>query len=196
MSHEISLAVWDLPSPVVAGRRAKLKVGVSCPDGCDLSGTAVDIYNETGERVGAGTLGSTPWPATTALYWAEVDLVALEREGDQSLRIHTSPPSPHAEATSIITVVASGPPEHRVTLHLIDKTSGTPLAGVELRVGRFRALTDRTGIAHVDVPGGTYEVGTWKNGYGVLSQTTIVASDTTVHLELTAEPEVERPYWM
>lgn len=196
MSHEISLAVWDLPSPVVAGRRAKLKVGVNCPDGCDLSGTAVDIYSETGERVGTGTLGSTPWPATTALYWAEVDLIALAREGDQSLRIHTSPASPHAEATSVVTVVVSGPPEHRVTLHLIDKTSGAPLAGVELRVGRFRASTDRTGIAHVEVPGGTYEVGTWKNGYGVLSQTTIVASDTTVHLELIAESEVERPYWM
>jgi hypothetical protein len=48
----------------------------------------------------------------------------------------------------------------------------------------------------VEVPGGTYEVGTWKNGYQMLSQIAAVANDTTVHLELKPEPDVERPYWM
>ncbi len=196
MSHEISLAVWDLPSPVVAGRRTTLKVGVSCPHGCDLSGTAVDISNETGERVGAGTLGSTPWPATTALYWAEVDLVALERAGDRSLSVHASPTPPHAAATSVITIVVSGPPEHRVTLHLIDKTSGTPLAGVELRLGTFRTATNDVGIACVEVPRGTYDVGTWKNGYEIASRRVVIAADTTIQVEMTAARETEQPYWM
>jgi hypothetical protein len=196
VSHEISLAVWDLPSPVVAERRATLKVGVSCPDGCDLSGSAVDIYNETGERVGAGTLGSTPWPATTALYWAEVDLVALERAGDMSLRIHASPTSPHADATSVVTIGVSRPPEHRVTLHLIDKTSGGPVAGVELRLGRFRTTSNDLGIACVEVPNGAYEVGTWKNGYEIGSKTVVIDADTTIQLEMTAARETEQPYWM
>ena len=195
MSHEVSLAVWDLPSPVVAGRRAKLKVGVSCPVVCDLSGTAVDIYNETGERVGAKTLGSTPWTATTALYWAEIDLVALDREGDVSSNVHASPASPHAEATSVVTFFVSRPLEHRVTLEVIDKDSGLPLGGVELRLGRFRGTTNDVGIAHVDVPGGSYHVGTWKNGYEMVSMTVDIASDTAVRLELTAAPDPEQPYW-
>src|SRR5258705_3914007 len=80
--HRTSLAVWDLPSPIVVGRRAKLKVGVSCPDGCNLSGTSVDVYNDTGQRIGTGSLGSTPWPATVALYWAELDIAPPEAEGD------------------------------------------------------------------------------------------------------------------
>jgi len=42
----------------------------------------------------------------------------------------------------------------RVTLEAIDKGSGVPLAGVELRLGRFRAATNEAGIAHVEVPGG------------------------------------------
>jgi hypothetical protein len=194
--HATSLAVWDLSSPVVIGRRATLKVGLSCPSGCNLSGTPVEVSNDAGERIGNGTLGSEPWPATAALYWAQLDLIAPEREGDLSLDIHATPPLPHEDATSVVTFFVSRPPEHRVTLRVIDKNSGVPIAGVELRLGRFRAATDDSGIARVEVPGGTYEVGTWKNGYEVLSQTAAIASDTTVHLELTAAREVERPYWM
>jgi hypothetical protein len=195
--HAASLAVWDLASPVIVGRRATLKVGIACPSGCDLAGTSVDVYNEAGTRVGGGTLGSIPWPATTALYWTDLDLVAPQAEGDHSWSVHATTRDPtHEHAISVMRFVTCRPPEHRVTLRVIDKNSGAPLAGVELRLGRFRAATDNAGIAHVEVPGGTYEVGTWKNGYGVLSQTAAIASDTTVHLELTAEPEVERLYWM
>jgi hypothetical protein len=195
VSHEISLAVWDVPSPIVAGQRAKLKVGVSCPDGCNLSGTIIDVYTETGEHIGAGTLGSSAWPATTALYWAEVDLVTAEREGDVSLSVRALPASPHAEARSVVTFFVSRPLEHRVTLEVIDKDSGLPLNGVELRLGRFRGTTNDVGIAHVEVPGGVYDVGTWKNGYEIVSLTVDIASDTAVRLELTAAAIPEQPYW-
>jgi hypothetical protein len=195
VSHEISLAVWDLTSPVVVGRRPTLKVGVSCTSACDLSGTAVDVYNDAGERMGTGRLGSAPWPATAALYWAEVDLVAPEREGDVSLDIRATPPLPHVDATSVLTFVVSRRPEHRVTLHVIDKTSGAPLAGVELRLGRFRMATDDEGTAHVEVPGGSYEVGTWKHGYEMLTRTLDITRDMILHLELAAAVEPEQPYW-
>lgn len=196
MNHEIDLAVWDLPSPVVVGRRPTLKVGVSCSCNCNLSGTPVEVYNDAGERIGTGTLGTTPWPATAALYWAELDLVAPQREGDLSLDICATPKLPHASATSLVTFVVSGPPEHCVTLHLIDKTSGVPLGGVELRLGRFRAATNDQGIAHLEVPAGSYDVGTWKTGYDVLSRTVDITGDMTIRLELAAVPEPELPYWM
>ena len=100
MSHEISLAVWDLTAPVVVGRQPTLKVGVSCTSACDLSGTAVDVHNDAGERIGSARLGSAPWPATAALYWAELDLVAPEREGDLSLGVRATPALPHATSAS------------------------------------------------------------------------------------------------
>jgi len=83
-----------------------------------------------------------------------------------------------------------------VTLQVIETGSGVPLTGVELRVGRFRAASNEVGIAHVDVPGGTYEVCAWKIGYDLLSRTAHVAGDTTIHLEVAVAPEPEQPYWM
>ncbi len=195
-SHATSLAVWDLPSPVVVGRRPTLKVGLSCTSGCNLSGTAVDAYNDAGERIGTGTLGSVPWPATAALYWAELELIAPEREGDLAVDIHAKPTMPHAEATSVVTFVVSRPPEHLVTVYVADKNTRIPIAGVELRLGRFRTATNDQGIAQVEVPGGSHDVVTWKNGYEVLSATLDITRDTTLHLELAAAPEPEQPYWM
>lgn len=204
--------MWDLAGPVVAGRRATLKIGIACRSGCDLTGTRIDIYSETGKRVGGGRLGSAPWPATTALYWAELDVAAPEAEGDHAWSVHTSAPldqargalsdsrkAPeplHGQATSIVRVVAVRAPEHRVTVAVIEKGSGVPLTGVELRLGRFRAATNEAGIARVEVAGGTYEVSAWKIGYDVLSSTAHVAADTTIHLEIAVAPQPEQPYWM
>ena len=193
-AHETSLAVWDVTSPVVIGRRATLKVGVSCSCGCDLAGTPVDVYNETGTRVGGGTLGSAPWPATSALYWADIEVAAPEAEGEHSWRVEAT--GSHGPATSMVRFVPVRPPEHRVTLKAIEKGSAVPLAGVELRMGMFRAATNDAGIAQIDVPGGTYNVSAWKIGYDLLSSTAHVAADATIHLEVTVAAEPEQPYWM
>ena len=196
-AHDTSLAVWDLASPVVAGRRATLKAGIACSSGCNLTGTRIDVYDETGTRAGGGSLGPAPWPATTALYWAELDVAAPEAEGDHRWSLVATPPEPsHGHATSIVRFVASAPPEHCVTLEVIEKDRGIPLTGVELRLGRFRTATNEAGIAQVDVPGGTYEVSAWKIGYDLLSITAHVAGDTTIHLEVAVAPEAEQPYWM
>ncbi len=195
--HETSVAVWDLTSPVVAGRRATLKVGIACPSGCDLTGTRIDAYNEAGTRVGGATLGPEPWPDTTALYWAELDVAAPESEGDHAWNLQATPPTTlHSHATSIVRFVASRSPEHRVTLEVIEKGRGVPLAGVELRLGRFRGATNEAGIAYVEVPSGAYEVSGWKIGYDLLSSTAHVAGDTTIRLEVAVSPKPEQPYWM
>lgn len=194
--HTTSLAVWDLASPVVAGRRATLKVGVACPSGCNLTGTRIDVFDETGMRVGSGSLGSEPWPATSALYWVELDVPAPDAEGDHGWSLTTTSELPHVHAASTLRIVAVRPPEHRVTLEVIEKGSGAPLTRVELRVGRFRAATNEAGIAHVEVPGGAYEVCAWKIGYDVLSSRVHVSGDTTIHLEVEAAPAPEQPYWM
>jgi hypothetical protein len=194
--HIVSLAVWDLTTPVV-GRRARLKVGFSCSSGCDLARSRVDVYNQEGARVGGGMLGSEPWPATAALYWAELDVAPPEIEGDQSWSVHATTTEPtHDEVTSTVRFVASRPPEHRVTLEVIDKDNGVPIPGVELRLGRFRGATNDVGIAHIEVPGGAYEIGSWKLGYELISQTVHIAGDTTIYLELATAPGPEKPYWM
>jgi hypothetical protein len=195
--HEASLAVWDLASPAVSGRRTTLKIGISCPSGCSLSGTIIDIRNAEGAQIASGRVGSEPWPDTVALYWVALDVAAPETEGTHAWSVRAiSEDSVHPPLESIVRLVTSRPPEHRVIVEVIEQGSGGALPGVELRVGPFRAVTDDDGIAYVDVPGGTYEVCAWKIGHNLLSTTVHVAGDTTVHLEVAMTPEAEQPYWM
>ena len=195
--HETSLAVWDAPSPVVAGGRATLKVGITCSCGCNLTGTRIDVYDETGARVGGTDITSGPWPATDALYWAECDVAAPAAEGEHAWDIRAAAPdTSHAAATSVLRVMASRPPEHRVTLEVIERGSGAPVGGVELRLGTFRATTDAAGIARIEVPGGAYDVCAWKVGYDLLSNAIHITGDTTIHLDVTPASQPEQPYWM
>lgn len=196
-NHDISLAVWDVPSPLVIGHRQTIKVGVTCPAACRLAATRIEVRDAGGVLVGGGDLGAVPWPGTDALYWAEIDVDAPDAEGEHAWTVHARASEPtHAGATSSVRFVACGRPEHRVTLEAIANGNGAAVPGVELRVGRFRAATDDAGIGHVEVPGGTYDVETWKNGYQAVSKTVAIAADTTIRLELIALPELERPYWM
>jgi hypothetical protein len=195
-AHDFSVAVWDVPSPAVSGRRTTLKIGISCPSGCSLSGTIIDIRNAEGAQIASGRVGSEPWPDTLALYWVELDVAAPETEGTHAWSVHaTCEDSVHPPVESIVRVVTSRPPEHRVTLEVIEG-SGGPLAGVELRVGPFRAVTDDGGIACVDVPGGTYEVCAWKIGHDLFTTTTHVAADMSIQLEIAVTLLPEQPYWM
>ena len=197
MSHEISLAVWDLPSPVVIGTRATLKAGVSCPIGCSLTGTTIEIRDERGATIGGGRVGPELWPGSFALYWVELEVAAAGVEGDHTWSLHATPPdAAHAPLEGTVRVLASRPPEHRVTIDVIEQGSGRRLGDVELRVGAFRATTNEAGTAHVDVPGGTYDVHAWKPGYDLLSSTASVAGDITLPLEIAATRAAEPPYWM
>jgi hypothetical protein len=197
VSHEISFAVWDLPSPVVSGWQTRMKVGISCPSSCPLSGTTIDIHDETGATIASGRVGSEPWPDTLALYWVELDVAAPETEGTHAWSIHATPPdAPHILLDGLVRVFVSKPPEHRLTIDVIEQGSGLSLGDVELRVGAFRATTNEDGRAHVEVPEGTYDVHAWKLGYDLLSSTASVAADTTMQLEVAPTPQTEQPYWM
>lgn len=197
MSHQVTLAVWDLASPVVIGRPTTLKAGIACPSGCDLTGVHLDICDETGRRIGGGVTGAVPWPDTRALHWVECEVAAPDVEGEHAWSVQaTAPGTVHEHAASIVHVVASKPPEHTVTLEVIETGSGVPLAGVELRLGAFRAATNDAGVAQLEVPRGTYELCGWKLGYALLSATADIASDATIRLEVTPEPQPEQPYWM
>jgi hypothetical protein len=195
--HETSLAVWDLATPVVAGRRATLKVGAACSGGCDLTGTAIALHTETGRQVGSGTLGPAPWPGTSALYWTELDVAAPDTAGTCSWTLQTTAAEPpHEHVASPFRFIAVNPPEHRVTLKVVEKHTGAPVDAVELRLGIFRAATNEAGVAQVEVPGGAYDVTAWKIGYEILSSTADVAGDIRIQLEVAAAADPEQPYWM
>jgi hypothetical protein len=195
--HHTSIALWDLTSPVVAGRRGTVNVGVACSCGCDLTGRILDIHSETGTKVGGGTLGAIPWPGTTALYWANLELAAPLTAGAHSWTIQaTAGDQVHEHATFSFTFVVVGLPEHRVTVRVVDKETGVPLDAVELRIGMFRATTDERGIAEIEVSSGSYDVTAWKIGREMLSRSVHVTADASIHLEMAVALDPEQPYWM
>lgn len=112
--HKTSLAVWDLPSPLVIGRLAKMKVGAKCSAGCPLTDHQIEIHDHTGTEIARAELSETPWPGTSGLYWAE-----LEFRAPVSLGTHTwSVTSAHGVAFSNFTFITVQPPEHSLTIRI------------------------------------------------------------------------------
>jgi hypothetical protein len=195
--HELTLAVWDLPSPVVLGRPLTVKVGAKCPHGCDLAGAAVEIRSDAHTLVGTGMLGPTPLDGTSALYWTEVTLAAPDVAGTASFTASVAAEGTlHPIASSTFQVLAVNPAEHVVTLKLVNKETGTGVEGAEVRVGPFRAATNAEGVASIEVPSGTFQLTAWKAGYDAASTSVHVAGQVSVELALVAEPVAEEPYWM
>lgn len=196
--HELTFAVWDLPTPVVTGRPLALKVGAKCSHGCDLTGATVEIRNDAETMVGGGTVGPTPWAGTIALYWTDVELTGPDVAGPACLTASIAAVERHLHpiASSTFRFVAVNPPEHPVTLKVTNSETGTGVVGAEVRCGPFRAATNEEGVASIELPSGTFELTAWKAGYDAASTSVHVAGRLSVELVLVAEAVAEEPYWM
>src|ERR1700741_746910 len=71
--HATNVAVWDIPSAIVAGEWFRMKVGIKCEHGCDLAKSAFEVHDHEGALAATGTLPGDIWPGTTGLYVAEVE---------------------------------------------------------------------------------------------------------------------------
>jgi len=191
LPHATSLAVAN-PSPVVMGHPFKIKVGAKSSGACELQGAQVEIQDETGARIGVGTLGETPWVETGALYWTEVDLAAPMKEGVVSWSVRFAPAAlkiPHDGSSAEFSFATVRPPEHSVTVSVIEKDTGVPIANAQVRVGAHRASTDESGLATLKTAGGTYDVIAWKGGYQSPSMTVAVTEDVGVQIEAVVIPK-------
>jgi hypothetical protein len=200
--HATSMAVWGVPSPVVMNRPFTVKVGVKCSPACQLTGQLTHVCDEAGTRLGEGRLGDTPWPGTSALYVAEVQLVAPATEGIHvwsAIFAGIEAELAHDEASSTFSVLSASTPEHRVTVKVTDKETDTLLENVSVRLGVYSASTDRDGRASLDLPKGIYELDAWKVGYEIVSRTVDVGTDLIIHLEASPAPEMnpdDERVWM
>ena len=197
-SHEISLAVWDLPSPLIFGDRARVKVGVKCSAGCSLNGQTIAIQTENSVKNG-GTLGSTPWPGTAALYWSELEFDVPPATGKWSWKILLLPAASdqtHREASSPLPITIVAPPEHRLAVTVLDRSLKLPIADADIRLGPHKGATNSDGLAQLDLPKGMYELTAWKHGYKASESSIEIKADSVVHVELEPDPEPEPEYWM
>jgi len=192
--HPTSIAVWDVPSPVITSRAFRVKVGVKCSETCQLAGQRIEVCDEGGTRIGEERLGQATWPGTSGLYVADVALNAPTEEGTLAWSarfVAVAAGLPHEEASVIFTVRTARPPEHCVTVRVTDKETDAPLAAVEVRLGIYRASTDAQGLASLEVPGGVYSLDAWKVGYEALSRTVEADKDLVIRIEAWASPETD-----
>ncbi len=197
--HQTSLAIWDVPSPLVRRRASKMKVGVKCSAGCCLAGQPIEIRDATGAKVGGGTLGQMPWDGTSALYWAEIESPDPASEGTCFWSVDFVPVgmrAPHGGASLAFSLLAVKPPQHVVAVRVVEKETRAGIENAEVRLGVYKARSDRGGCAQIEVPAGTYDLNAWKAGYQVEAKTVEIDGNVTVQIEVKALPEAEAPYWM
>jgi hypothetical protein len=184
-----SLAVWSVPSPLVAGERFAIELGAKSSAGAVLAAECVEVHDEAGNVTARGVLGDTPYPGTTALYWTNAELVAPVREGLHSWLVAFEPKGldlPHERTSTTFSVLIVGAPERRLTIKLIENDTSAPIADAQVRVGAYRAATNSLGIAEVDMPKGVYDLNIWKAGYE--APTTRVRLDNNMLVEIKALP--------
>lgn len=201
--HATSMTVWgehDL-SPVVKAV-FKVKVGVKCHAECKLTDKEIEVYDQTGKKVATGKLGGLPWAGTSALYWTELELKApkvrdwLRRWRERYYKWTVKFPKedlevPHEETSYAFGFWTARPPEHAVTVELVDTFTKSPIKDAYVSLDRYRAFTDESGVARLEVPKGNYELVISRehsNIEGAIRKTIEVTASLTFNEELPPPP--------
>ena len=200
LAHDTSLAVWNVPSPIVIDHPYRVQVGATCSSGCDLGGKEIHIRDETGTSIAHATLGETPWDGTRALYWTDVDLVAPAKEGSTTRSLTFAPTElrlPHGGASARFGFETVKPPQYSVAVKVVQKDAGTPVEDAQVRLGVYFASSDSKGIATVAMPPGTYSLDVLKTGFEASSRVIDVCDDVTVEVEVVVvPPQNPDAYWL
>ena len=194
-AHAAEVLAWDVPSAIAAGERFTMKVGLRCADECDLSHAAFSVHDHEGTLVASGTLTGDRWPGTTALYVAEIELVAPAVEGLHTWSVTGPRPDdgiPHAEGSATFGVRVVSRPECVVSVEAIDQVSGTPLGGARVVMHPYNAVTDEHGVARLKVAKGAYRLFVTQTRYMTFGMPLDVTENVTTRAELQAEELRER----
>jgi len=176
MADAASLAVWDVPMPVVAGERFAIKAGATGGSG------RVEVIDGAGAVVASGALGDAPWPGTESLRWTALELPAPKADAARyTVRC--------GAAETWFSVVATAKPEHRLTVQVTERDTKEPLGGVEIRLGPFHARTDKTGRAELRVCKGEYQLHLWRTAHLAQPVPLAIGGDVTLALTMLHVPE-------
>ena len=190
--HGTSLAVWDIPSPVLVGQPFTIKIGAKSAANSDLKGLDIAVHDASGAIAARGRLRETPFPGTAALYWDEVELTAPAEEGLNKWSVRFAAEGlalPHDGTGAEFSAMVSRPPEHRLTVKVVEQKSKEPIADVQVRLGPFRGTTDPAGIAEVMMPKGTYDLHVWKAAYEAPGRPVEIKGDLSIEVEAVFVPE-------
>ena len=163
-THATRVVVWDVPVAVAPGAAFRVRVGVKCAADCTSAGRVVEIRDADGQVVASGPVGDAPWPGTSALYHAELELSAPSAEGLHPREAFVVAAADdacgaaHDAASARFQIRAARPPECRLKVIAVDARSHAPVQGAKVVVHPYHALTNAEGIAELRVPKGAYRL--------------------------------------
>jgi len=163
-THATRVVVWDVPVAVEPGAMVRVKVGVKCAAECSSAARLVEIRDPEGRVVASGSVGETPWPGTTALFYTELELRAPAVEGLHVRDAFVVPAvdeagePTHDGASARFQIRAVRAPDFRLKVVAVDARSHAPVPGAKVVVHPYHALTNADGIAVLRVPRGAYRL--------------------------------------
>ncbi len=199
--HSTHVVVWDAPSTIECGEKFGIKLGVKCSAECRPEGWAVEVRDQNGKGRATATLSGEPWPGTSALYYAEVELSAPDTEGLHTweAKVLANGPAdgpadgldlPHAEAIAPFGVRVVPTPECLLTVLAIDMESQTPVEGAKVSVHPYKTFTDEHGVAEVRLPKGEYRLFVSGKKYFPFRSDGEMKTDVTIRAELSVDREL------
>ena len=163
-AHATRVVVWDVPAAAEPGTAVRVKVGVKCAAECSSAGRRVEVRDEQGQVLASGCVGDVPWPGTSGLDYAELELRAPSAEGLHAREACVAAAAddaagaPHEAAAARFMIRAARAPECRLKVIAVDARSHLPVPGAKVVVHPYHALTDADGIAELRVPKGAYRL--------------------------------------
>jgi len=187
-AETISLAVWEVPMPVVAGENFAIKVGAKSSSGRAPAGGRVEVSDAQGTVVASAILGDAPWPGTEALHWAALEVPAPRDREAADYTVRLEPASLDAVPTRFSVAVAAKP-AYTLTVTVTERDTKAALDGVEIRVGPFHARTDKAGRAELRVSRGDFLLQLWRTAHIAEPQPIRVGRDDSLELTMMHVPE-------
>jgi hypothetical protein len=191
--HNISVIVWDVPSAIECSAKFSLRIGVKCPFECRHDEWLIEVNDHNGNQNACTSLSDEPWPDTTALYYAEMELTAPDSTGIYSWVAKVpaiEKDISHTECAAGFNLRVVAKPECILTVEAIDSESQSPVAGAKVVVHPYRTTTDKNGMAQVRVPKGEYRLFVSGKNYFPFRSEREVQSDMTIRAELAVDQEL------
>jgi hypothetical protein len=188
-SNPISLAVWGVPMPVVAGEMFSIKAGAKSASGQSLADHRVEVFDATGVMMASGSLGETPLAGTEALYWTAISVPAPAAEQVTEYAVRFIPGPGHDATATQFSVAATARPEHKLNVKVTEQSTAEALGDVEIRLGPFHARTDEAGHAELRVCKGEYQLHLWRTAHIAQPRPIRINGDASVALTMAHVPE-------
>lgn len=185
--HSTRVVVWDVPSAIGCGEKFSIRIGTKCSSDCRPDGWSLEVRDHDGKDLARVAPGDEPWPGTTALYYAYVELTAPDTEGRYTWQARVPAPDliiPHGECVASFGLAVVTAPECLLTVAAVDMESQTPVEGAKVVVHPHRAFTDEQGVAKVRVPKGAYRLFVSGKNYFPFRSDGDAKTDMTIKAEL------------